>query len=83
MRCVSCAENKTDSGTSLDSKWQITSYLLFRVSDRIFRGTRSRTLVVLRDAADHIKVFATRDAAEKWLRKTTPEGVAFEYVVLE
>jgi hypothetical protein len=33
--------------------------------------------------ADHIKVFATTDAAEKWFEENDPEGVAFEYEVLE
>jgi hypothetical protein len=28
------------------------------------------------------KVFATKDAAETWLRENDPEGVAFEYEVL-
>lgn len=32
---------------------------------------------------DHIKVFATQDAAEKWFEENDPEGVAFEYEVLE
>jgi hypothetical protein len=32
---------------------------------------------------EHIKVFATVDAGEKWFEETIPEGVAFEYVVLE
>jgi hypothetical protein len=32
---------------------------------------------------DHIKVFATVDAAEKWYEENDPEGVAFEYEVLE
>jgi hypothetical protein len=31
----------------------------------------------------HIKVFATVDAAEKWFEENGPEGVAFEYEVLE
>lgn len=31
----------------------------------------------------HIKVFATTDAAETWLKENDPEGVAFEYEVLE
>jgi hypothetical protein len=31
----------------------------------------------------HLKVFATTDAAEKWLEENDPEGVAFEYEVLE
>jgi len=37
------------------------------------------------DAGDpeHIKVFATMDAAEKWFEENDPEGVAFEYEVLE
>jgi hypothetical protein len=32
--------------------------------------------------AEHVKVFAT-DAAEKWFEENDPEGVAFEYEVLE
>ena len=35
----------------------------------------------IRPAKDHLKVFA--DAAEKWLAENDPEGVAFEYGVLE
>ena len=32
---------------------------------------------------EHIKVFANVDAAEKWFEENDPEGVAFEYEVLE
>ncbi|WP_197423054.1 hypothetical protein [Bradyrhizobium valentinum] len=32
---------------------------------------------------DHLKVFANRDAADEWFAKNDPEGVAFEYEVLE
>ena len=32
---------------------------------------------------EHIKVFATTDSAEKWSEGNDPEGVAFEYEVLE
>ena len=32
---------------------------------------------------DHLKVFANLDAAETWLEENDPEGVAFEYEVLE
>jgi hypothetical protein len=32
---------------------------------------------------DHLKVFANQDAAETWLEENDPEGVAFEYEVLE
>jgi hypothetical protein len=32
---------------------------------------------------DHLKVFANADAAETWLEENDPEGVAFEYDVLE
>ncbi|WGS18648.1 MULTISPECIES: hypothetical protein [unclassified Bradyrhizobium] len=32
---------------------------------------------------EHIKVFASQDAAEKWFEENDPEGVAFEYEVLE
>jgi hypothetical protein len=33
--------------------------------------------------SDYIKVFATNDAAERWLLENDPEGEAFEYEVLE
>ena len=32
---------------------------------------------------DHVKVFANVDAAEEWFEENAPEGVAFEYEVLE
>jgi hypothetical protein len=32
---------------------------------------------------EHIKVFAITDAAENWFDENDPEGVAFEYEVLE
>jgi hypothetical protein len=32
---------------------------------------------------DHLKVFASKDAAETWLQENDPEGVVFEYDVLE
>jgi hypothetical protein len=32
---------------------------------------------------EYVKVFATTDAAEKWFEENDPEGVAFEYEVLE
>ncbi|WP_375789544.1 hypothetical protein ACE10Z_20795 [Bradyrhizobium sp. Pha-3] len=32
---------------------------------------------------NHIKVFATIEVAEKWLEENAPDGVAFEYDVLE
>jgi hypothetical protein len=32
---------------------------------------------------EHVKVFATADAAEIWFAENDPEGVAFEYEVLE
>jgi hypothetical protein len=32
---------------------------------------------------DHLKVFANRDAADERFAKNDPEGVAFEYEVLE
>ena len=33
--------------------------------------------------ADHVKMFANVDAAEKGFEENDPEGVAFEYDVLE
>jgi hypothetical protein len=32
---------------------------------------------------DHLKVFASEDAAETWLEQNDPEDVAFAYEVLE
>ncbi|MGY2905752.1 hypothetical protein [Bradyrhizobium sp. URHC0002] len=32
---------------------------------------------------NHLKVFANADAAETWFEENDPEGVAFEYEVLE
>jgi hypothetical protein len=32
---------------------------------------------------DHLKVFASKDAADTWLEENDPEGVAFEYEVME
>jgi hypothetical protein len=32
---------------------------------------------------ENIKVFATADAADRWFEENDPEGVAFEYEVLE
>ena len=32
--------------------------------------------------AEHIKVFASEDAAAVWLEESDPESVAFEYEVL-
>ena len=32
---------------------------------------------------DHLKIFVSHDAAEIWLQENDPEGVAFEYEVLE
>ena len=32
---------------------------------------------------DHLMVFANANAAENWFEENDPEGVAFEYEVLE
>lgn len=32
---------------------------------------------------NHLKVFANADAAEAWFAENDPEGVAFEYEVIE
>jgi hypothetical protein len=32
---------------------------------------------------DHLKVFASENAAEEWFEENDPEGVAFEYPVIE
>lgn len=31
---------------------------------------------------EHLKVFASEDAAERWFAENDPEGVAFEYDVM-
>jgi hypothetical protein len=46
----------------------------------IYVYTRTRKEV---GDADHLKVFAIADAAETWFEENDPEGVAFEYEVLE
>ena len=33
--------------------------------------------------SEHIKVFANADAAEAWFAENDPEGVAFEYEVIQ
>ena len=33
--------------------------------------------------AEHIKVFADQDVAETWFAENDPEGVAFEYEVIQ
>jgi hypothetical protein len=33
--------------------------------------------------ADHLKVFAGPDLAEAWFKENDPEGVAFEYEVID
>jgi hypothetical protein len=32
--------------------------------------------------ADHLKVFANVEAADRWLEENDPEGAAFEYPVI-
>jgi hypothetical protein len=32
---------------------------------------------------DHLKAFATSELADEWFKENDPEGVAFEYEVLE
>jgi hypothetical protein len=32
---------------------------------------------------DHLKVFASEEAAERWFTENDPEGVSFEYEVIE
>jgi hypothetical protein len=32
---------------------------------------------------DHLKLFASEDAALEWFEKNDPEGVAFEYPVIQ
>jgi len=32
---------------------------------------------------DHLKVFATAELADEWCKENDPEGVGFEYEVIE
>jgi hypothetical protein len=45
---------------------------------RIYIDTRHQV-----GSADYFKVFATAAAANTWFKEHDPEGVAFEYEVLE
>ena len=52
------------------------------------KGLRMTVLIYVNTSkqvgdANHLKVFANVDAAEKWFEDNDPEGVAFEYEVLE
>jgi len=40
-------------------------------------------MVWIYDQGEEIKVFATEEAAQVWLEKNDPEGVAFEHQVIE
>jgi hypothetical protein len=54
---------------------------------RIYGVLQKRKHLVIRNKqvgdSDHLKVFANGDAAETWFKENDPEGVAFEYEVLE
>ena len=52
------------------------------------KGLRMTVLIYVNTSkqvgdANHLKVFANVDAAETWFEENDPEGVAFEYEVLE
>ena len=57
--------------------------------DRLNPKDRAMTVLIHVDTSkqvgdpDHLKVFANADAAETWFEENDPEGVAFEYEVLE
>jgi hypothetical protein len=44
---------------------------------------RLEMTVWIYDQGQELKVFATEDAARAWIEENDPEGVAFEYEVLE
>jgi hypothetical protein len=48
-------------------------------NDRVYINTAAKEVVDV----DYLKVFANREAAERWFEENDPEGVAFEYEVLE
>jgi hypothetical protein len=53
------------------------------VREAFARRSGSRSTMREVGDVDHLKVFANEDAAEKWFAENDPEGVAFEYDVLE
>ena len=53
---------------TLDVEWKRSGSMLIRPRDE--------------GEAEHLKVFAADDVTEKWFREHDPEGVAFEYEVL-
>jgi hypothetical protein len=56
---------------------------------RFYRYEAAMTVLIYVDTSkqvgdrDHLKVFANANAAEAWFAENDPEGVAFEYLVLE
>jgi hypothetical protein len=75
--------NSAASGSDFRSRSQAAAATLAQAGDR------AMTVFVYVNTSkqigdkDHIKVFANVDAAEKWFEENDPEGVAFEYEVLE
>ena len=47
------------------------------------RFARLEMTVWIYDQGEELKVFATEDAARAWFEENDPEGVAFEYEVLD
>lgn len=42
-----------------------------------------KTVLIYEAGKETMKVFASEEAANTWFRENDPEGVAFEYPVLE
>jgi hypothetical protein len=59
------------------------------LGDASLKGRARNTVWIYVDTSkvagdlDHLKVLASKDAAETWLQENDPEGVAFEYEVVE
>jgi hypothetical protein len=55
----------------------------YRSDKRAGQSERDQRPSLFASDPEHIKVFANKDAAEKWFEENDPDGVACEYEVLE
>ena len=67
------------------SEWQAAIEALMVVVVEHSGPTMFARVGIMRalNRSHHLKVFASEAAAETWLQENDPEGVAFEYEVLE
>src|SRR6516162_11469075 len=95
QRLRSCARSPTRPSETYFARWirwTVASDAHSRGNREIWpKGSSERRMTVFVYVntskqvgdADHIKVFTNVDAAEKWFEENDPEGIAFEYEVLD